>query len=305
MPGRSIRIFLVDGTSSGVRTAELGLSTIKSLVVPRASLATVKDRWEVTKTGLYILIGPDQENVGQRRIYVGETEGIFTRLAAHDKDPEKQFWEQAVVFVSKDENLTKAHVRYLEARLIKLAGDAKRATVANGTAPPDQGRLPEADEADMEEFILQARLLLGALGYEIFEPSQVVAAPAAEEVSLPPSTLPLFRFTGDHFDAMCVVDLNAGQFVVQKGSVARKQETPSLQPTYKALRAQLIHSGVLVDEDADSFQFSQDYSFGAATPAAQVVSGSTVNGRAVWRAETDNRTFAEWQDSLLPHKEGS
>jgi hypothetical protein len=214
--GRSIRIFLVDGTSSGVRTAELGLSTIKALVVPRASLTSVRDRAEVQKTGVYALVGPDLDKPGQRRIYIGETDAIITRLTTHDKDEDKEFWEQAVIFVSKDENLTKAHVRYLEARLIKLAVDAKRATVANGTTPPDQGKLPEADTVEMEEFIAQARLLLGALGYEVFEAIQTPIAAIASQPAAA-STTSTFRFSGDHFDATCVVDLNAGQYIVKKG----------------------------------------------------------------------------------------
>jgi hypothetical protein len=105
MPGRSIRIFLVDGIASGLRTAELGLSTIKALVVPRASLSAVTKRPEVRRTGVYILVGRGSDKPGVLKIYFGEGDTVLTRLAAHDKDQEKDFWEEAVVFVSKDENL--------------------------------------------------------------------------------------------------------------------------------------------------------------------------------------------------------
>ena len=121
MPGRSISIFLVDGTASGLRTAELGLSTIKAVVVPRASLSAATQRNELRRTGVYILIGVDSENPGTKKIYVGEADTILTRLTAHNKDQEKDFWDEAVVFVCKDENLTKSHARFLEARLISLA----------------------------------------------------------------------------------------------------------------------------------------------------------------------------------------
>jgi hypothetical protein len=300
MAGRSIRIFLVDGTSSGVRTAELGLSTIKALVVPRASLSAVKARNEVRKTGIYVLVGPDADKPGQRRIYIGETDEIIKRLTTHDKDLDKQFWEQAVIFVSKDENLTKSHVRYLEARLIRLANDAKRATVENGTNPPEQGKLPEADEVEMEEFIVQARLLLGALGYDVFEPIQLSITAGAGQSSGTSPLPPVFRFTGEDFNATCIVDVNAGQFVVKSGSKARKDETPALSQTYKNLRAQLIQSGVLKESTGHSYEFSQDYAFGAPTPAAQVVSGSPVGGRTAWKAEGSNITLADWQDASLP-----
>ena len=121
MAGRSIRLFLVDGSATGLRTAELGLSTIKALVVPRASLAqALQDREEIKRTGVYLLVGADRNNPGRKQIYIGEGDVVAVRLSSHAKDAAKDFWEEAIVFTSKDENLTKAHVRYLEARLLRL-----------------------------------------------------------------------------------------------------------------------------------------------------------------------------------------
>jgi hypothetical protein len=289
MPGRSIRIFLVDGTTSGLRTAELGLSTIKALVVPRASLSAATKRPEVRKTGVYILVGRDPDKPGVRKNYIGEGDCVLTRLVAHDKDQEKDFWEEAVVFVSKDENLTKSHARFLESRFISAAYQAKRCTVTNATTPPDQGRLPEADELEMEEFISQAGLLLGSLGYDLFSVVQ----------EAPPEPTAEFVYSGEGFSACCVVDAASGQFVVRKGSKARKHEAPAMQEGYKALRARLLETGVLV-EDADSYSFTQDYPFTAISAAAQVVSGQNVSGRTTWKLKDGSRTFAQWQEAQLP-----
>ena len=308
MVGRSIRIFLVDGISSGTRTAELGLSTIKALVVPRASLAAATQRPEVKKTGVYVLIGQDAELSNLKRIYIGEGDTAINRISAHNKDAEKDFWDEVVVFVSKDDNLTKAHVRYVEARLIAMAKDAKRSVVTNGTAPDEQGMLPEPDQVEMDEFIAQARLLLGALGYDIFEPPKTppVNNPVVANAQQHPiSAAPNFKFAGANFDATLLVDQNSGQFLVQSGSKARKIETPSLQPTYKNLRAQLIQSGVLRDFDGETYLFTQDYAFSAPTPAAQVVCGSTANGRTAWKTALGNTTFAEWQDAQLPAEQNA
>jgi len=250
------------------------------------------------------LVGQDSEVPNLKRIYIGEGDTIINRISSHNKDPEKDFWDEVVVFVSKDDNLTKAHVRYVEARLIALAKTAKRSVVTNGTAPSEQGKLPEADEVEMEEFISQARLLLGALGYDIFEPTKTPAlvVQSAQPTQQQPvaGAPPVFEFSGANFDATMLVDLNAGQFIVQAGSKARKAETPSLQPTYKNLRTQLIQNGVLQDFDDASYQFAQEYAFSAATPAAQVVCGSTANGRTAWKSNPGNATFADWQDAQLP-----
>jgi hypothetical protein len=295
LAGRSIKVFLIEGTASGLRTAELGLSTTKAIVVPRASLSAVSKRSEMQKTGVYVLVGGDSDRPGFKKIYVGEGDTILPRLISHNSDEAKDFWSDAVVFVSKDENLTKAHARYLEARLIALAKEAKRATVANGTEPPSDGKLPEADGVEMEEFISQVRLLLGTLGYDILEP--LLSPPPQVGTAAPPEAmLPEFRYEGDGFAARCVIDLDAGQFVVKAGSTARIHEGNSLSPTYRNLRAQLRDAGVLIP-DGGVFKFSQDYAFTAATPAAQVVSGQTVNGRVAWRA--NDTTFAQWEDKRL------
>jgi len=304
MIGRTIRIFLVDGTATGTRTAELGLSTIKALVVPRASLSYATQRPEPQKTGVYVLLGQDSDIPNLKRIYIGEGDAIINRISSHDKAPDKDFWDEVVLFVSKDNNLTKAHVRYVEARLIALAKAAKRSVVTNGTEPSEQGKLPEPDDVEMEEFISQARLLLGALGYDIFEPlkAQVVGAQPSQSPQQEPSPNlpPEFRFSGSNFEATMLVDQHSGRFLVTTGSRARKTETPSLSPTYKNLRAQLIQIGVLQDFDENSYQFAQEFAFSAPTPAAQVVCGSTANGRTAWKREADNTTFADWQGAQLP-----
>lgn len=293
MTGRSIKIFLIDGTFSGPRTAELSLSTTKAFVVPRTSLVASASRPELQKTGAYLLVGADSDKPGMQRVYVGEGDAILPRLISHAKDESKEFWTDAVLFVSKDENLTKAHGRYLEARLIRLAKEAKRATVVNGTEPTSEGRLPEAEVVEMEEFLTQVRLLLGTLGYDILEPQSAASGQPLIGGSI---AFPEFRYEGDGFRARCVVDPEAGQFVVKENSVARRHEGNSLSATYRNLRSQLRDNGVLIDS-SEGFRFSQDYAFNAATPAAQVVSGQSVNGRIVWKA--GDKTYAQWEEQQL------
>jgi uncharacterized protein DUF4357 len=299
MPGRSIRLFLIDGTGSGLRTAELGLSTIKALVVPRASLSLATQRSELQRTGVYILIGPDTSKAGLKRIYIGEGDIVLTRLSSHNKDADKDFWEDAIVFTSKDQNLTKAHVRYLEARLIELAELAKRATIANGTEPTGPGMLPEPDEVEMEEFIVQTRLLLGTLGFNLFDPATPIPA-TATSTAAPSQQTPEFHFQGEGYSATCRVDTTSGQFVVTAGSTARREETASLGTTYRDLRQQLLDSGVLQQQDG-KYVFTQDYAFTAISGAAQVVSGFSINGRIAWKT-SGGSTYADWEDAQLPNE---
>jgi hypothetical protein len=288
MGGRAIRIYLAEGTPNGLRTAEIGLSTCKAVMAPRVALDALSRRGEARRTGVYVLIGDDEQHAARRAVYVGEGDDVFVRIRKHDE--EKDFWEHVVLFVSKDENLTKGHVRYLEARLIQIATSARRATVMNGTAP-EPPKLPEADVAEMEEFLEQTRMLASVLGVTVFE----TADASSSTTSVAPNE-PTLSLSGEGYEARGVV--RQGQIVVLKGSVARPKEAPSLSVSSRALRAELLDAGVLA-KTPSGLTFSQDYAFDSASGAAQVINGANVNGRTSWRL-ADGRTLKQWQDEQLP-----
>ena len=164
--GRSIRVYLVDGTPGGLLTAEIMNWTGHIVAAPRSDLAALLKRPETSRTGVYVLLGDDPETFGGTVAYIGEGDDVGTRLRQHARAEEhggKDFWDRAIVFTSKDANLTKAHARYLESGFIALAQQARRARLVNGTAPPPLP-LPEADVSDMEYFIAQAKIILPVLG---------------------------------------------------------------------------------------------------------------------------------------------
>lgn len=286
-----IKIFLAEGSPTGLRTAELGLSTCKAVIAPRSGLAALQARPEARRTGVYILIGPDGSHVGRDAIYVGEGDNVFRRIANHDRDPDKDFWDLVVLFVSKDDNLTKAHVRDLEARLVKLAREAKQATVLNGTTP-DGGQLPEADRAEMDELLEHIRILLGTLGIHAFH---VSAQPSRTSAEFEPSPGIRLCMSGNGYKADCV--LLDGTFTVLTGSHARTEEAPSLSDWAKSTRAALNDNGVLSQAEG-YLEFTQDYAFTSASGSAGVVSGTTVNGKSAWHLP-DGRTFKEWEEAEL------
>lgn len=181
--GRSIRLFLADGTPGGIITAEIMNWTGHVMTAPRSRLADLIQRSEAGRTGIYILSGTDPEGGYKPLVYVGETDSVGKRLAQHNKDEAKEFWEQTCIVTSKDQNLTKAHARYLESRLIQIASEAGRVSLTNNTAP-DAPLLPEADLSDMEYFIEQLRVVLPVLGLEVLKETSLrrpdeTAIPAA------------------------------------------------------------------------------------------------------------------------------
>lgn len=299
MSPRSIRLFLVDGTPAGLRTAEIGLSTCKAVACPRASLAALRDRPEARRTGVYVLIGeehPDQP--GRTAVYVGEGDEVMTRLLRHENT--KDFWDRVIIFVSKDENLTKSHVRYLEAKLVALAREANRAFVVNGN-DPEGGKLPEAEEAEMLQFLEQVRTLLGIFGITEFEPVRPRATPApVSKKSAHPTepARPTFTLKTGGITAEGVLD-DAG-FIVRKGSRARKAATSALSSYKLATRQELIVGGVL-KEAAGELKFTQDFLFTSSSAAASVISGTSTNGRIAWKL-ADGTTLKEWEERELGGK---
>jgi len=173
MPSATIKIYLPHGDPKRLRTGEISNWSGKAVAGPRTELDQLLKREEAGKVGIYLLTGIDPMSGGPA-VYIGEAESIQSRLKQHlDKD----FWNHVVYFTSKDENLTKSHIRYLEGRLIELAKLASRAGLTNSQATTS--KLPESDRADMEIFLEKIEQLLPALGVEVLVP--IAAAPESKE----------------------------------------------------------------------------------------------------------------------------
>jgi len=158
MDSATIKLFLPRGDAKSLRTAEIINWTGKAIAAPRTELDDILAREELDKAGVYILQGSDPQTGGPRA-YIGEAEVIRERLKQHRT---KEFWVSAIVFVGKDENLTKAHVRYLESRLLEEAAEVNRFALDQNQA--GGSKLPESDRGDMEVFLARIRQLLPVLG---------------------------------------------------------------------------------------------------------------------------------------------
>lgn len=304
MAGRSIRIFLVDGIATSIMTAEIMNWTGKVLVAPRSQLVSLAQRGEVRRTGVYMLVGDDLNDPLKDQVYIGESDNVISRLMQHNGDSTKDFWSRTVLVISKDENLTKAHVRYLESRLIQVVNKANRATLTNGTSP-SLPSLPEPDVADMEFFLDQLLLLLPVLNFTFVSPTPAVMvaqntltlANSGNNVSyLNDSTV--FVASGQDYTANAQ-EVN-GQFIVLKGSLARKNEKSSLGKTYADMRAAFLRDGQLVNHsNGVSLEFTAEVSFKSLSAAANVVSGMSVNGREFWKVQGTNQTYNQWDQNRI------
>lgn len=300
--GKSVRLFLVDGTSGGLLTAEIMNWTGHVVAAPRSDLATLLRRPEVSRTGIYVLLGDDPESLGGQSAYIGEGDDVGKRLYEHSRlegKGGKDFWDRAVVVTSKDTNLTKAHARYLESRLIALAADAKRARLMNSTNPPVIN-LPEADVSDMEYFISQVKIVLPVLGVNIFRvTARTTMVPAVDHQSTDGSESPVFEFKLAKAGIRAVAEEIDGEFVVKTQSVARRV-WQGVDDGYKRLRESLEQDGTLADsDDGKAKVFTHDQVFRSPSAAAAVIAGRSANGRVEWKVRGTRKTYAEWQSALL------
>ena len=268
MTSATIKLFLPLGDAKSLRTAEISNWTGKAIAAPRTELDELLAREELDKAGVYILVGNDPQT-NAPRAYIGEAEVIRDRLKQHKT---KDFWVSAIVFISKDENLTKAHVRYLENRLLAEAAQINRFTLDQNQA--GGSRLPESDREDMEVFLARIRQLLPVLGSDIL-------APIAQLVAQPGGVL-FCRIKG----AVARGQRTANGFVIFQGSTAVLEERPSAKkyPYVVAQRKQLIADGTLIDKDG-FLVFTKDAEFSSPSAAAVVIHGGSANGLTAWKTE--------------------
>jgi hypothetical protein len=299
MIGKTVRLFLADGTPGGLLTAEIMNWTGHVVAAPRSDLAALLKRPEASRTGIYILIGEDPDSVGGLVTYVGEGDDVSKRLYQHARSEEqggKDFWDRAIIITSKDANLTKAHARYLESRLITLAQQASRAKLVNATSP-DPIVLPEADVSDMEYFIDQARIVLPVLGVNIFRaPVAALVRPANTEAVSVPSTSPVFELRLKREGILATAQEIDGEFTVFADSTARREWTGAVGHSYRGLREKLEQDGTLIPSiDSSTMRFSHSQVFASPSAAGAIVAGRSSNGRKEWVTVEGDLSYDAWQ----------
>lgn len=268
MSSATIKIFLVHGDPKRLRTAELTNWTIKAVAGPRSEFEEIIGREESISSGVYFLTGTDPES-GKPAVYIGEAENIKNRVKMH---LERDFWNQVVFFISKDENLTKAHIRYLEGELIAQARRAGRALVINNQNT--SAKLPESDREDMKVFLEKIYQLLPVLGIELLVIATSKAKTDAEKEMLYCEIKGL-KARGH---------LSPNGFLVLKGSQAVLKERASVKkyPWPLNMRQRLKDEGVL-SADAGHFFFTRDEEFSSPSAAAAVIHGGHANGLIAWK----------------------
>ncbi|MCY4229265.1 MAG: GIY-YIG nuclease family protein [Gammaproteobacteria bacterium] len=287
--GKLIRLFLADGTASGLITAELLNWTGHVLAGSRSHLSAFLNRDEPKKPGIYFLVGGDPD---RPTVYIGQSENVQKRLKQHNSDTSKDFWERTCVITSN--KITQAHTLYLESRLIEIAKQADSSNVSNRTSP-NTTFLPEADQSDMEVFLDHVLLILPVLGLGFLK--RINASNDSSEISENLEERPIFQLIRDKDGIKAKAKEIDGEFVVLEGSNAfDKWKNTSHAASYEILHSSLVSSGKLYIKDGFA-TFKKDVPFSSPSAAASVILARQANGRTEWKI--DDITYGDWQEKKL------
>jgi hypothetical protein len=281
--GKTIKLFLMDADPTGRIICELSNWTGKAYRIPRGKVKDCSNREDLKSTAVYLLFGKAETSTDKAKVYIGEAENAYSRLVSHVS--EKEFWNESVVFLSKDENLNKAHIKYLESRLYEIAKDADRYQVMN-TNTPTKSSISESDQAEMEEFIEYIKILINTMGFKVFEP---LVSQKLSEIQID---------SDEFFYIQAARGANAkGQrttdgFVVFQNSEVATTTVQSYQNLgLNKLRDELLDSKVIVPIN-DKIIFQQDYLFSSPSAAAMVIMGRSANGLIEWK-DANGKTLRE------------
>lgn len=279
--GKSIELFLVNGTADSLIIAELSNWNGKAIKIPRIEVASCS-RDDITQAGVYFLFC--KEDDGSDSVYIGEAENVKDRLVQHIHDyqseKEKYYWNTAVIFIGRD--LNKALIRYLENRFVEIARNCKRYIVLTKNTYRNTV-MKESQIAVMEEFVDNVKVLINALGYKVLEP---LLQTNGEMSGVDDEKL---FITAGGVSATGIV--TAEGFVVFKGStVNQKTSSKSLSPGLKKLRDKLFAEGKV-----DNLITTENILFSSSSAAADFVLGYSVSGPRTWKRK-DGLTLKEIEE---------
>jgi len=275
---KTIQIFLPGGDPRGIRVAEITTRIAQVIEVPRSLLQDFLKMPESDQVALYFLFG-EAEDGTEQKVYLGQTGDLRARLAKHNKD--KDFWERALVLISRTNSLTQTHALFLEWYCLQAARNAGRYVAENGTVGT-RPHTPAPLEADCLDIFENGGVLLATLGFPLFDP---VAKPAPTKTS---DAEEVFYCKSSGVNGRGLY--TAEGFVVLKGSTGRRESMPSFSGhSYAVLRGELIKSGD-VREEGQTVVFEKDHLFNKPSPAAAVLLGRTTNGWDEWKT-ADGKTL--------------
>ena len=283
---KTIQIFLPGGDPRGIRVAEITTRIVQVIEVPRSRLPDFLKMSESDQVAVYFLFGTAGDGADPK-VYIGQTGDLRARLVSHNQ--KKEFWERALVLISRTNSLTQTHSLFLEWHCLQAAKKAGRYSDENGNGG-SKPHTPAPLEADCLEIFETGHALLATLGYPIFDPLAKAGASAKTEE--------IFYCKASEANGRGLYTQEG--FVVLKGSIGRKENVPSLKGTSgEQLRIRLLDTGVMKLQ-GEAVVFEKDHLFGSPSMAAIALMGRTANGWIEWKNSDGSTLDAVKRQAAMP-----
>lgn len=273
--GKTITTYLIDGDPKGTQYAFISNKICQMFVVPRSNLSYLNTQEKLQKPAFYILLGEDESTKPQA--YIGETENFKEREKDHDS--KKSFWQKALIFVSKDADMTKVDVQYIEYKAITEAKKANAFVLSDNKQIPKAPNLPEHQQDSMDEFFEDVKFLASFIGCNIFELSQ----PKEEHI---------FYTKGRGCNAKGFYSSEG--FTVLKGSIVAPTMVPSFN--WKEKRKKMLQD--YTSNENEILVLTSDKTFSSPSTAADFCIGSSNNGWLVWKDKNGNTLDSVYRKQL-------
>lgn len=306
--GKTLKIYVMGETPNSLRTVEIVNWTGMAFLGERQHLSAAKEREELAEPGIYLLLSESSE-AGLTEIYIGETDDFTKRISDHSQS--KDWWDRFIVFVNKDKNFTKAHVRYLERELFLLASRSIANLKVMNTKEPGGASLAESDVSSMKEFLSNIQFVLETLGLSYFSSDPGEHKQEDKNTSEKQSvngmsfyiTLPKELSENGKPPLKAFMEVKNNVYILKAGSFLRKVARESFSEhdhSYFVLWKQIVESNAVEElENTQLVKTVRDIEFRAPSAAGSVVRARSTNGRTEWKRTSDDKSLLDCQNENL------
>lgn len=267
----TINTILLDDSLEGSKMIDLGQNrACMCFVVPRDKIKSVAEQHkQFTSSAFYLLLGSGNGLLPD--VYVGKTDNFLRRSADHARN--KQFWDTAMVFVSKTNELYGDEISYLEYLGYEAVQKSPLHTVINCNKVKEP-KVPYVKAQQMREFFEDIKLITKFCSCDAFDDNVL------NEIS--PYETYFLDMPDEGIHAEIRYFLSSKRYLLVEGSLISAEEKKSCRDSVKIMRQNLLGSKNVICEEGRTYKITKsvyiDVPSGKPSKVAQFITGASTNG---------------------------
>ena len=279
---------LLDKTLEGARIIDMGSTkSCECFVLPREKVAEVaKKQPHLQQYGFYILLGCDKNM--KPMAYVGQTNDFTNRVNDHKQ--KKEFWNTALVFVSKSDEIFPSEALYLEYLGWKAAKEAGNYIIEN-SKDINEPHLSADKQNEMELFFEDIQFLTRFYGCKVFDcPEKMPEAEQCMEFKMYMPKSGMLAFLNFYRESK--------RYVIAGGSTIIGETFNSCPKGLAEFRKQVMANKKLAQKDGELYILQQDIDLSelvsSPSGAASFCAGTSYQGTEAWVDSEQKKYPSRW-----------